>query len=79
MDTFDNLMLGTSLKLLFEEFGITPEWYKMMKGKVGLLPECDCEFREELLNATYEGYKKGGWKQAAIEYDKVVKYYSRPR
>lgn len=50
-----------------------------MKEEVGLLPECDCEMRREMLDETWAAYKTGGWKAAKMAYSRVKEHYAKPR
>jgi hypothetical protein len=62
---------GTKLKNFLTRFGITEDWYKMMKAEIGLLPNCNCKKREDLLNAAWAGFQAGGWAEARRRWNEV--------
>lgn len=59
-------LLGDRTKALLAKHGITEEWYKSVKEKLGFAPTCDCPERVEYLNNADKLVR--GWKQMGIDW-----------
>jgi len=72
-------MLGTDIHNLLATCKITPEWYREVKGRLGLEPTCNCEMWEDILNRTHAAYQENGWRAAKKAYNEATAYYAQPR
>lgn len=51
--------LGDELKAMLDSHGITPEWYRELKQKIGLPPSCSCPERQAWINQATEALPEG--------------------
>jgi len=58
--------LGDKTKEFLAEHGITEEWYKAVKSRLGFAPTCDCPQRVEWLNQADQLVR--GWKRRGMSW-----------